>query len=129
MNIPLFLKRVLLMDAASCLAMGALLLVASGALSGMFGIDGRVLQLAGAILVPTGLFIAWTALRVPIAPVLVALIIIGNILWVAESFVVLGQTPGATAIGQAFVIAQAVAVAGLAALETLGILRLRAERA
>ena len=59
----------------------------------------------------------------------VGLIILGNILWVAESFLFLGQQPGATAIGQAFVIAQAVAVAGLAALETLGILRLRAERA
>lgn len=129
MNIALFLKRVLLMDAASCLGLGALLLVAGGALSGLFGIDARTLQLAGAILVPTGLFMAWTALRVPIAPVLVALIIMGNILWVAESFLFLGQQPGATAIGQAFVIAQAVAVAGLAALETLSIMRLRAERA
>ena len=129
MNTPLFLKRVLLMDAASCLGLGALLLIAAGALSGLFGIDSRVLQLAGAILVPTGLFMAWTALRVPIAPVLVALIILGNILWVVESFLFLGQQPGATAIGQAFVIAQAVAVAGLAALETVGIMRLRAERA
>lgn len=129
MNISLFLKRVLLMDAASCLAMGALLLIAAGALSGLFGIERGVLQVAGAILVPTGLFMAWTALRVPIAPILVALIIVGNILWVAESFVLLGQTPGATAIGQGFVIAQALGVAGLAALETFGILRLRAERA
>lgn len=129
MNIAIFLKRVLLMDAASCLGLGALLLIAAGTLSGLFGIEPRTLQLAGAILVPTGLFMAWTALRVPIAPVLVGLIILGNILWVAESFLFLGQQPGATAIGQAFVIAQAVAVAGLAALETLGILRLRAERA
>lgn len=129
MNAPLFLKRVLLLDAASCLGLGAMLLLGAGALSGLFGIDGRTLMLAGAILVPSGLFIGWTALRVPIAPMLVTLIILVNMWWVAESFLLLGQTPGATAIGQAFVIAQAVAVAGLAALEALGVFRMRASRA
>ncbi|HEY0628650.1 MAG TPA: hypothetical protein VGD23_04915 [Sphingomicrobium sp.] len=129
MNTPLFLKRVLLMDAASCLAMGALLLIAAGALSGLFGIDRSILLLAGAILIPSGLFMTWTALRAPIAPALVSIIILGNILWVGESFLLLGQISGVTAIGQAFIVVQALGVAGITALETLGIFRLRAKQA
>src|SRR5688500_1353548 len=125
MNPSLFLKRILLLDAASCLAMGLMLLVGAGYLTQLFAIDRTILLLAGAILVPTGLFMGWVATRVPAAPALVALIIVGNISWVAESLVLLGQTPGATAIGSAFVIAQAVAVSGLALLETVGLLRLR----
>ena len=56
-------------------------------------------------------------------------IVIGNMLWVAESFLILGQNPAATMIGKAFVIVQAVAVAGLALLEAIGLLRLRSVRA
>ena len=129
MNPTLFLKRILLLDAASCLAMGLMLLIGAGYLTQLFAIDRTVLILAGAILVPTGLFMGWVASRVPAAPALVALIIVGNILWVAKSFALLGQTPGATAIGSAFVIAQAVAVGVLALLETVGLLRLRRRNA
>ena len=129
MNPTLFLKRILLLDAASCLAMGLMLLIGAGYLTQLFAIDRTVLILAGAILVPTGLFMGWVASRVPAAPALVGLIIAGNILWVAESFALLGQTPGATAIGSAFVIAQAVAVGVLALLETVGLLRLRRQNA
>ena len=129
MNAPLFLKRVLLLDAASCLGLGAMLLLGTGLLSGLFGIDSRTLLLAGAILVPCGLFIAWTATRVPISPWLVIFIILMNIWWVAESLLLLGQNSATSAIGFAFVIAQALAVAGLAALETMGVVRIRASRA
>jgi hypothetical protein len=129
MNVPLFLKRVLLLDAASCLAMGLMLLLGAGHLADLFAIDRSVLVLAGAILLPSALFIGWVASRVPIMPALVAIIIVVNIVWVAESFMLLGQTPGATAIGRAFVIAQALAVGGIALLETIGVLRLRSASA
>lgn len=129
MNPALFLKRVLLLDAASCLATGLLLIVGASWLTDLFAIDRTALLAAGIILVPSGLFMGWVANRMaPIAP-LVGLIVIGNILWVAESFLFLGQNPAATAIGKAFVIVQAVAVAGLALLEAIGLLRLQSVRA
>ena len=129
MNAPLFLKRVLLLDAASCLGLGVMLLLGTSLLSDLFGIESQTLMLAGAILVPCGLFIAWTALRDPISPWLVTLIILVNIWWVAESLLLLGQNSATSTIGFAFVIAQALAVAGLAALETIGVVRIRASRA
>jgi hypothetical protein len=129
MNPALFLKRILLLDAASCLAMGLLLIVGASWLTDLFAISRTLLLAAGIILVPSGLFMGWLASRMPPIAALVALVVIGNILWVAESFLILGQNPAATAIGKAFVIVQAVAVAGLALLEAIGLLRLRSLRA
>lgn len=129
MNPALFLKRVLLLDAASCLATGLLLLIGASWLTDLFAIDRSLLFVAGLLLVPSGLFMAWVAMRTPPIAALVGVIVIGNILWVAESFLILGQNPAATAIGKAFVIVQAVAVAGLALLEAIGLLRLRSVRA
>ena len=129
MNPALFLKRVLLLDAASCLATGLLLLIGASWLTDLFAIDRSLLFVAGLLLVPSGLFMAWVAMRTPPIAALVGVIVIGNILWVAESFLILGQNPAATAIGKTFVIVQAVAVAGLALLEAIGLLRLRSVRA
>ena len=129
MNPALFLKRILLLDAASCLAMGLLLIVGASWLTDLFAISRTLLLAAGIILVPSGLFMAWLASRMPPIAALVALVVIGNILWVAESFLILGQNPAASAIGKAFVIVQAVAVAGLALLEAIGLLRLRSVQA
>lgn len=129
MNPALFLKRVLLLDAATCLVTGLLLIVGASWLTELFSIDRALLLAAGLILVPTGLFIGWVAMRTPPIAALVGVIVIGNMLWVAESFLILGQNPAATMIGKAFVIVQAVAVAGLALLEAIGLLRLRSVRA
>lgn len=129
MNPALFLKRVLLLDAASCIAMGVLLIVGASWLTNLFAIDQSLLLAAGLLLVPSGLLMGWVAGRTPPIPALVGVIVIGNILWVAESFMILGQNPAATGIGKAFVIVQAVAVAGLALLEAIGLLRLRSARA
>lgn len=129
MNANIFLKRVLLLDAASCLGLGVVLLIGAASVSGVFGIEVSTLRMAGAILIPSGLVMVWTATRLPIRLLLVAAIILANAWWVAESLLLLRQWSGVTAIGRAFVIAQALAVAGLAALETVGVLRLRAPRA
>ena len=129
MNPALFLKRVLLLDAASCIATGLLLVIGAPWLTGLFAMDQSLLFTAGLLLVPSGLFMAWVAMRTPPIAALVGLIVVGNILWVTESFLILGQNPAATAIGKAFVIVQAVAVAGLALLEAIGLLRLRSVQA
>lgn len=123
------LKRVLFLDAASCLGMGALLAAASAALAAPLGIAAPILFGAGLFLLPVALFIAFVASRPALRPLLVWLVVAGNVLWVAESFVLIATTPSITMLGQGFVAVQAAMVAGLTALETFGALKLRAARA
>jgi hypothetical protein len=110
-------------DAASCLAMGALLAGAAGALAPLFGIDQGLVRGAGLALLPAGAFILWLATRETVPALLVYLLIAANLLWVAESVSLIGMTSGITAVGAAFVGIQAAAVAGLSLLEWIGIRR------
>ena len=123
MDMTNFLKRVLLLDSASCLGMGALLLAASAPLAPAFGLSERLLTGAGAALIPVGLFILFVATRRQLRPLLVYLIVAGNALWVAESLLLLRTAPEISALGTLFVAGQAAAVAGLALLEWIGIRR------
>ena len=75
---------------------------------------------AGLALLPLAVFIFWLATRPNPPRLIVWVVIIGNLGWTAESFLTLGQSH-ATALGTAFVAAQAVAVLGLACLEYVGI--------
>lgn len=120
-----FLKRVLLLDAASCLGLGLILAAGAGALAPLFGLDQPLLFGAGAALVPTGLFILFVATRSRASAWLVGLVIVGNLLWVLESLLVIRGADAISALGTAFVAAQAAAVAGLATLEWIGIRRAR----
>src|SRR5688572_16129788 len=120
-----FLKRVLLLDAASCLGMAALLLPGATMLAPMLGLDRGLLIGAGALLAPLGLFILWIATRRSLYLWLVYLVIAGNLLWTVESLLLLTAAAGVTAIGIAFVSGQAAIVAALAALEFVGVRRAR----
>lgn len=124
MQPTIFLKRVLLLDAASCLGMGALLAAGSAALAPLLGLDRGLLFGAGLALVPVGLFMLWTGTRATPPRPAVYLIVAGNLLWVLESLLVLRGAEAATGLGTAFVLAQAAAVAGLAVLEWIGVRRL-----
>ena len=121
MQVTPFLKRVLLLDAVSCLGMGAMLVVGGGTLAPLFGLDRPLLTGAGLTLVPIGLFILWVGTRASVRPLAVYAIIAGNLLWVIESLLVVRGAEAITALGTAFVLAQAGAVAGLALLETVGV--------
>ena len=126
MNMTPFLKRVLLLDAASCLGMAALLLPGATALAPLLGLDRSLLVGAGAALAPLGLLILWMATRRTLYVWLVGLVFVGNLLWTVESFFLLAVAAGVTAIGVAFVSGQAAIVALLAMLEFAGIRRARA---
>ena len=126
MNMTPFLKRVLLLDAASCLGMAALLLPGATALAPLLGLDRSLLVGAGAALAPLGLLILWIATRRTLYVWLVGLVIVGNLLWTVESLFLLAVAAGVTAIGVAFVSGQAAIVALLAMLEFAGIRRARA---
>jgi len=121
MPMTLFLKRVLLLDAANCLIMGAGLLAGAGALAAPLGLPEALLSGAGIVLLPIGLFMAFVASRARPPALLVWLIILGNLGWAAESLLVAFAQTGVTALGTAFVATEAAAVLGLASLEYAGL--------
>ena len=121
---PEFLRTVLLVDAVTCVATGALMTVGAGFVSGLTQIPTGLLMSAGLSLFPIAAFIAFVATRRSLLRAGVWLVIIGNVGWVLGSVLLLVSgsiTPNGT--GYAFVIAQAVAVAILAELETFGLRR------
>jgi hypothetical protein len=120
MTNTLFLRRVLALDALSCLAMGLLMGVGAAALAPLFGLPEPLVRFAGLALLPLAAFIGWLATRPNPPRPLVWVVILGNLAWTAESFITLGQSQ-ATAPGTAFVTAQALAVLGLALLEYAGV--------
>jgi hypothetical protein len=116
----LFLRRVLALDSLSCVAMGLLMGLGAASLAPLFGLPEPLVRTAGLVLLPLAAFIFWLATRPNPPRALVWVVILGNLAWTAESFVTLGQSQ-TTALGTAFVSAQAVAVLGLALLEYVGI--------
>lgn len=113
-----FLRKVLWLDAVSCVAMSAMLLLFANALQGPLGLEPGFMRAAGATLLPFAAFVAWAASRERTPRVAVGWIIAINALWVIDSLAILflGWVQP-TAIGTAFVVAQAVFVGVLAELE------------
>ena len=116
----LFLRRILALDALSCLIMGLLMGLGAAALAPLFGLPEPLVRFAGLALLPLAAFIGWLSSRPNPPRPLVWVVILGNLAWTAESFITLGQSQ-ATAPGTTFVTAQALAVLGLACLEYVGI--------
>jgi hypothetical protein len=117
-HLPFSLRQLLLFDAVTCLVMGMALVVASGWIAAFIAAPRGFVFVAGLLLLPIAGFMAIVATRPVISTAGTALIVAGNLLWVAASIGVLVTgwvTPNA--FGVAFIGAQAVAVAGLAWLE------------
>jgi len=129
MQMSVFLKRVLILDAASCLGMGAMLLADDGALAELFGVPELLLAGAGYMLLPLGLFIGWLGTRSATHAALVWLVIVGNVGWTIESLIVAFATAGITGLGSLFVAGQGAAVLALALLEYAGLRQSRAATA
>lgn len=120
-NNPVWLKRILFLDAAATGVMGLALLTAAEALGRWTGLQPGLLQGAGAVLVPFAALLAWAALqRAPSRRIVLALIV-GNALWVIDSVLLL-FTPwlSPNGLGVAFVLGQALAVAVLTGGEFVG---------
>jgi hypothetical protein len=126
MQLSNFLRTVLKLDAATCLGTAALVLPTASALQQPFGMESAVLAAAAAMLVPIGLFILWLGTRREAGSVLVWLVILGNFGWAAASLAVAAELPGITALGQAAVAAQGLAVLALAFAEYWGLRQSRA---
>jgi hypothetical protein len=120
---PDFLRRVLYVDIATCVATGALLALDSAPLAPLLGLPAALLFWSGLSLFPIAALMFWVATRHDIPRSGAWLVVIGNAGWVAGSIAVLVEL-SPTGLGYAFVIAQAVVVALLAELEYAGLKRI-----
>jgi hypothetical protein len=117
-----FLRRVLLADAATCVASGLLLALGTGVLEQYLGLPAGMMRYAGLSLLPFAALLVYLATRESPPPALVWAVIVLNLLWTVDSFLLLLTGWAApTELGYAFVVLQALGVAGLAGLEYLGL--------
>jgi hypothetical protein len=119
-----FLRQVLLLDAVSSGLMGVGLIVLATPLAGLMQLPANLLENAGYLLIPFAAFVGWLATRPQPAPWAVWTVIGVNVLWVADSVLVLiGDWVAPNAIGYGFIIAQGIVVGLFAELQLLGLRR------
>ncbi|KMK64692.1 hypothetical protein [Puniceibacterium sp. IMCC21224] len=112
------LHKILALDAATCVAMGILLVCASGLIAGLTQIPGPFLLWAGVILLPVAGFMAACARLKAIPSWAVQAIVSGNIFWVVGSMILpMAGLINPNALGWVFLIMQSSVVAMFAALE------------
>jgi len=110
------LQNVLLLDAATCVATGALMAFGSNFVAGLTGIPAPLLYWAGLILFPIAALMIYAGLQATPPRPIVWLIVLGNIGWVIASLGVFAFI-APNALGYIFILAQAAVVAVLALLE------------
>ena len=117
-----FLRWVLIADAATCVATGLLLIFGFNFLAELLGLSGQLLLYAGISLVPFVMFLVWLASRASLSKRAVWTVILLNVLWTLDSFLLLVTGwVDPTQLGYAFVTGQAIGVALLASLEYAGL--------
>ncbi|TFW02521.1 hypothetical protein E4K72_13355 [Oxalobacteraceae bacterium OM1] len=121
---PRFLRNVLLVDAATCVASGLLMSLGAAPLAALLELPEVPLREAGLILLPFAAFVAFTATRERIPRGLVWCVIAANAMWTLDSIaLLLSGWVSPNGLGTAFVLMQAIAVAALAELEFFGLKR------
>ncbi len=118
MNVALSPRTILRLDGVVCFAMGSALIAFSSMLAEPTGLSLGFLLVAGLLLLPSGLVIL--AVSWPLHPprLGVAVVVLGNLLWVVASFGVLFfGIVQPTPLGVGLIVGQAVAVLAIAALE------------
>ena len=119
-----FLRRVLVVDAASSGAMGIAMLAFAELLADLLQLPADLISQAGLVLLPFAAFVAFVASRSEPSRFAVWAIIAVNAVWVVDSIVLLFTGWVApNALGYSFVIAQAAVVLVLADFEYLGLKR------
>lgn len=119
-----FLRRALAADALASGATGVLLSAGGDVLAGLTGLESALGQPLGLFFMGYAAIVAWMASRAALPKVMAWTVIAANLAWAAESLLSLATgfiTP--TALGVAFVIVQALAVAVFAQLQFMGLRR------
>lgn len=113
-----FLRFALLGDAAASGATGLLLAAGAGALAPLLGLPEGLLRWAGLLLLPYAAFVAWVGTRNGVPRAAVRAVVAVNLLWALDSALLLAMGPvSPNGLGVAFVLAQALVVAGFAAMQ------------
>ena|SRR5688572_19396572 len=113
-----YLRIVLLVDAATCVAMGLVLALGAGKLAAILGLPVPLIQYSGLVLLPTAAFITWVASRRDPPRWGIQAIIAGNALWIGASLALLvAGWVSPTWIGKGFIAGQALGVALLTVIE------------
>jgi hypothetical protein len=116
------LRFALVADALASGAMGMLMAAGAGLLAPFLGLPYPLLFWAGLLLIPFALFVAWAGTREQPPSGAAGAIALVNLAWVAGGFVLLALLPQSpTALGYAFVVAQALAVLALAVVQWIGV--------
>lgn len=113
-------RRILIIDAITCAACGALMAFAADPLAALTQLPEPLLAIAGVALFPVAALFGWMALSRTFRRSLLLIAVLGNAGWVAGCLATLSVT-SPSALGQAFVLAQAAAVGVLAVLEARGL--------
>jgi hypothetical protein len=117
-----FLRRVLLVDAVVSGATGLLMFLGAGFLADLLQLPEEFLRPAGLFLLPYSALVAYIATRVSPPLWSVWLVIIANVLWAVDSIVLLlTGWVSPNALGYAFIMAQALIVAGFAGAQYIGL--------
>jgi len=119
---PAFLRHVMLLDAASCLATAVFQLALAGTLYHLFGIPAPLLTATGAFLMLYAVAAAVVGVNASRARPFIALFALGNVGWglACIALPATGQL-APTGLGHAWLYAQAAVVFGLAALQWAGL--------
>ena len=121
---PKFLRNVLWADAAAGAASSLLHLLAAGVLADLLGLPHAVLVMSGAAMLVYVAGAMYLAAYEPVSRSGVSMLIAANWAWVGATAVVFMMNAGSmTALGQAYLVVHALAVAGLAELEWFGLRR------
>ncbi len=119
-----FLRRILIADAVISGATGILMLTAAGPLSQLLGVPAELLRSAGLSLIPFTAFVVWICTRAAIPRTSVWTVIALNAAWVLASVALLFvDRLDPNRLGVAFIVLQAVAVAGFAEMQYVGLRR------
>lgn len=123
---PRFLPNVMWADAASFAATGALQVAFTDALARLTGLPAPLLMGTGVFLLAYAALAAFMASRSTPPRALIGLVVVGNFGWAVAcvALLVSGMFP-VTAVGVAWVLAQAVCVIVLAELQWTGLRRTR----
>jgi hypothetical protein len=118
------LRRVLIVDALSCGAMGIAMFALADLFAGLLQLPVELIREAGIILLPFAAFVGFVASRREPVRIAVWAIIALNVVWVVDSIVLLlTGWVAPNALGYIFVIAQAAVVLVLADFEYMGLKR------
>lgn len=115
-----FLRRLTWFDAATCAGAGLLLSLAAEPLAGWTGLSAAILRPAGLFLLPYAAVLAWLAGRGRLSSATVTTLGAVNAVWVVASIGLMLAAGSVTAFGYAFVAAQALVVAAIAAAQFAG---------